>query len=339
MTQHQITLIFEDGVSSLITAAPGETVYQAALRQSVPIQTDCREGACAVCLGTCVSGTYEMLEFSDEALPPEEEARGGVLACRMKATSDCVVELPYPSSAISLKEEVAHEVVVSALDEVARNVVRLVLRPTGAAPLAFLPGQYVNIAVPGSGRARAYSFANAPLAAEGHEFFIRRLDHGLMSDWLGQGAAAGVATEISSPRGQFFLRPSARPVLMVAGGTGLAPMLSMLAHMEAGAVPRPERITLLYGANTADELFGLDRLDELARSLPLDVRTAAVSPPHGGHVGHVTELLEPQMLQSGEAQVYLCGPPPMVQAAKAFLDEWEHPARQVFAERFLPSAA
>lgn len=339
MTQHHITLIFEDGVTSVVAAGPGETVYQAAARQNVPIQTDCREGACAVCAATCVSGTYDLLDFSDEALTPQDQARGGVLACRMRATSDCVLEMPYPSGAIALKDAAARAVVVSELDEVAQNVVRLVLSEADGVPMAFLPGQYVNIEVPGTGRARSYSFANAPLASGGHEFFIRRLDRGLMSDWLAAGAAAGIGTQISAPRGQFFLRPTDRPLLMVAGGTGLAPMLSMLAHIKSGGGPRPAKITVLYGTNTAGEMFGLDRLAELSGDLPIEVRTAVVSPPYAGTVGHVTGLLEPQMLEGGETQVYLCGPPPMVQAARAFLDQSNHPARHIFAERFLPSAA
>jgi benzoate/toluate 1,2-dioxygenase reductase subunit len=338
MTDHRITLVFEDGISIAVLANEVETIYQAAARQDVPIQTDCREGACATCRATCVSGRYELGDFSEEALPPEEEAAGGVLACQTRARSDCVIEFPYPSSAITVRKAEPTAVVVESAEEVARDVFRLVVRPRVQA--RFLPGQYVNIAVPGSGAARSYSFANAPETEGRAEFYVRRLPQGAMSDWLSSGKAAGAETTISAPMGQFFLRRPDAPMLMVAGGTGLAPMLSMLRHLAAQPERKPPRITLLYGTNAPEEMFAADELAALAGQLPLEVRRAAVTAGNGfvGATGYVTDLMSADTLDA-QTDCYLCGPPAMVTAARTFLGNQGFDPKRIFAERFLPAAS
>ncbi len=338
MADHRVTLVFEDGFSVTVTATEAETVYQAAARQDVPIMTDCREGACATCRATCSAGRYELSDFSEEALGPEEQAEGGVLACQMRARSDCVVEFPYPSSVITVRRADPTPVVVEAAAEVARDVFRLVLRAHHGKRGGFLPGQYVNIAVPGSGATRAYSFANAPEHDDLAEFYVRRLPSGVMSDWLSAGSVAGAATAIGPPMGQFFLRRANAPILMMAGGTGLAPMLSMLRHLAASA-RKPPSITLLYGANAPDEMFAADLLAELAGKLPLDVRRAAVTVTNGfdGTAGFVTDLVTAGMVDA-QTDCYLCGPPGMVTAARALLAERGCDPKRVFAERFLPAA-
>jgi benzoate/toluate 1,2-dioxygenase reductase subunit len=338
MSLHRITLVFEDGVTAVVTANEVESVYQAALRQNVQIQTDCREGACATCIGQCTSGRYEMMEFSDEALPPEEQAKGGVLTCRMQARSDCVVALPYPASAIRMAAQKPVTVRVRSVETVAVNVRRLIVSQSVGTPLRFLPGQYVNIAIPGTGFMRSYSFANAP-GERDYEFYVRRLPTGLMSEWIDSGGCVGAETTISAPLGQFFLRKADRPVVMVAGGTGLAPMLSMLASMAQTADSPPTKLTVLYGVNHAGEAFGAERIAVLSRSLPITFRRAAVEPNAAWteSTGLVTDLLTPDLLVDG-ADIYLCGPPGMVTAARRWLDENGHPAHRIFAERFIPAA-
>jgi benzoate/toluate 1,2-dioxygenase reductase subunit len=340
MSDHRITLVFEDGISIVVAANEVETIYQAAARQDVPIQTDCREGACATCRATCVAGRYELSDYSDEALPPEEEAAGGVLACQMRARSDCVIEFPYPSSAITVRKADPTPAVVEGAEEVARDVFRLVLRLRAEKGRAFLPGQYVNIAVPGSGAVRSYSFANAPQSDDLAEFYVRRLPAGVMSDWLSGGQALGAETVVSAPMGQFFLRRADAPMLMVAGGTGLAPMLSMLRHLAGQPDLKPPRITLLYGTNVPGEMFAADELADLDGKLPLDVRRAAVTTSNGfaGTTGFVTDLMRPDMLDA-LTDCYLCGPPAMVTAARAFLTGQGIDQKRIFAERFLAAAS
>ena len=161
---HDVTLIFEDGRSERIRADEDDTIYLAALKNRIRIETDCLEGACATCKGVCTSGDYRLEDYSEEALSPEEAARREVLTCRMHVLSDCVIEYPYDSSLALKAPPAARTARVVEIGEAAENVVRLVLAPDdgGAEPLAFMAGQYVHLGVPGAGAARSYSFANPP---------------------------------------------------------------------------------------------------------------------------------------------------------------------------------
>jgi benzoate/toluate 1,2-dioxygenase reductase subunit len=323
--RHRISCVFEDGRTVVIGADESDTLYAAALRQGVRLLTDCREGACATCFARCVSGSYWHGDISDEALG-DEAANGGVLPCQLHLTSDCVLEFPYALDDAGQEQILGAR--VAAIAPVARDVVRLVL--TASAPLDFLPGQYVRIAVPETGASRAYSMANRPGASE-LEFFVRLLPDGIMSNWLRQTARPGDQVGLVGPFGRFFLRPPAGKVVMVAGGTGLAPMIAMLESMAAQGLSAGE-VALLYGTNRQDELFGIDRVRALAPHA--SIRLSVVQPESGwtGAPGFVTDLLADTAIDG--ADVYLCGPPAMIDAANARLSGKNC---RIFAERFLPA--
>jgi NAD(P)H-flavin reductase len=255
----------------------------------------------------------------------------------MQAESDCVIELPYPAADALMRRQTARRSAeVLAAEPVAERVVRLAVRFAEGRP-TFLPGQYVKIAVPGAGAWRSYSFANAPAEDREAEFFIRVLDQGVMSEYVAGRVAVGGMLEIEGAFGHFYLRPSPRPVLMVAGGTGLAPMLSMLEHMSRTG-HHPSRLSLLYGVNRADEFFALERLEAHATKLGLDVRLAAVEGggPSGTRAGVVTDLLD-GIADASERDAYLCGPPGMIVAAQTRLQQAGVPSPRIYAEKFLPS--
>jgi benzoate/toluate 1,2-dioxygenase reductase subunit len=172
-------------------------------------------------------------------------------------------------------------------------------------------------------------------AAGSMEFYIKLLPSGEMSDYLRQRAAVGDRINMSGPFGRFYLRPPQRPILMVAGGTGLAPMLSMLRSLLAQQQALPP-IHLLYGAASSAEFCDGNSLQDLMdQGLPLTVQRIAVG--DGPGQGHVTSLLRPELLDANGSDVYLCGPPPMIEAAESWLRAQGVPASQVYAEKFLPS--
>ena len=339
-----ITLIFEDGRSIGLKALSEETIYAAALRNKLRLESDCLEGACATCKGLCSSGEYRLGDYSEDALSDEEAAARQVLTCQMRASSDCVIELPYASTQALGKAGVPVQrlaMQVTGLEMEAEGVVRLTLgaAEAGAAAMQFLPGQYVHLQVPGSEAQRSYSFSNAPVmagaAAGSMEFYIKLLPSGEMSDYLRQRAAVGDRINMSGPFGRFYLRPPQRPILMVAGGTGLAPMLSMLRSLLAQQQALPP-IHLLYGAASSAEFCDGNSLQDLMdQGLPLTVQRIAVG--DGPGQGHVTSLLRPELLDANGSDVYLCGPPPMIEAAESWLRAQGVPASQVYAEKFLPS--
>ena len=335
MTTHKVTILFEDARSVVIDAEQADTIYLSALKNRVRIETDCLEGACATCKGLCTQGEYYLDDYSDEALSDEEAARREVLTCQMHPTSDCVIEYPYQSS---LALRTAPETVagcVAEVETVAESVVRLVVEPDGElAP--FLPGQYVHLGVPDTDQRRSYSFANPPSVTGRLSFYVKVLASGAMSDYVAGRARPGDEMAVTGPFGRFYLRPPVRPIVMVAGGTGLAPMLSMFDHLTAtGGTDQP--IDLLYGANTPGELFALDRLAGDGLALTSELAVVAGGAGWDGHVGHVTELLRPEHVAGGDVDVYLCGPPPMIEAAETWLLANGVEAGHIHAEKFLPS--
>lgn len=334
LSKYNVTCVFEDGATTSFQASPLETVYQAALRGGVTLETDCREGACATCKAFRSDGEADIGDVSDEALTPEEEDEGFVLCCQARARSDLVLEFPYPLSLINKTVQTV-DGVVEAVEDVADNVMRLAVRAESAP--AFLPGQYMNIAIPGTDTKRSYSFANSPDEPAAMEFFVRILPGGAMSEYL-RGTKAGDPIQLEGPYGQFFLRPPrGNHVLMVAGGTGLAPMLSILARLET--LPQRPKVTLLYGANHDGELFALERLRGYDW---VDLRTIVVegSEAWDGPTGFVTELIDDGLLaEPAGVDAYLCGPPPMIDAAREALAKRGVEAKRIFAEKFLPAAS
>lgn len=340
MTAHEVTLVFEDGRTVKFSADENDTIYFAALKNRVRILTDCLEGACATCKGLCTKGEYFLDEYTDESLTQEEYERREVLTCQMHVTSDAVIEFPYESKIALKGGPETRAATVESVEKISSTVAKLIVAPDAdAAPISFIPGQYVHLSVPGTEEHRSYSFANPPSVTDRYIFYIKVLEQGAMSDYISQRAAAGDEMTVTGPFGRFYLRPADCPIVMVAGGTGLAPMLSMLDTMvEQGDTGQP--VHVLYGANTPDELFGLDTLDSYAaKGLSVTTELAVVEPSADwtGATGHVTSLLRPELLNGGDCRVYLCGPPPMIDAAEAWLREASVDDSRVHAEKFVPS--
>jgi benzoate/toluate 1,2-dioxygenase reductase component len=335
---YRIALNFEDGVTRLIEANPGEKVLDAAYRQKVNLPMDCSDGVCGTCKCRCERGEYDLGDdYVDEALTAEEAAEGLVLTCQMQVSSDCVIAVPVPSTACKLKpQEQAGE--IASVELVSDSTIILKLRPDDPKAIGFLPGQYVNLKAPGSDQHRAYSFSSRPGADEA-SFLIRNIPGGLMSDWLSKQARPGMRMTFVGPNGSFFLRRVDRPVVMLAGGTGLAPILSMLETLAADGTDQP--VHLIYGVTRDADLVELDRIEALAARLPTLTWATCVADPDSVHPlkGYVTHHLTDAHLNAGDCDIYLCGPPPMVEAVRAFFrDKGVEPANFHY-EKFNPSEA
>src|SRR5258708_11067323 len=169
---------------------------------------------------------------------------------------------------------------------------------------AFLPGQYVSVMVPGTDQRRSYSFSSPP-GAEAVSFLVRDIPRGVMSTFLRETAASGMPMEFTGPSGSFYLREVKRPLLFLAGGTGLAPFLSMLGRIaETGSA---HAIHLVYGVTNDADLVEAERLEEFAARLPGFTFATCVAAEERAHPrkGYVTRHIEPGPLNSGEEDVYL----------------------------------
>ncbi|MFL1461739.1 benzoate 1,2-dioxygenase electron transfer component BenC [Roseococcus sp. DSY-14] len=332
---HSIALNFEDGVTRFVETRPGETVADASYRLGINIPLDCRDGACGTCRCRVESGDYDGGSYIEDALTEEEAAQGFALACQMRPRSDLVVAIPASSAACKTRAQ-AFE---ATLEEVTRLSDSSIAFSVSAPPgLSFLPGQYVNLRVPGTEQHRSYSFSSAPGAAR-LSFLVRDIPNGLMSGWL-RAAQPGAAMQFTGPSGSFYLRPLQRPVLMLAGGTGLAPFLSMLGLLQAGGGPA-HPVHLVYGVTNDADLVGLEELERLAAAMPGFTFSTCVAAEGSAHPrkGYVTAHVAPAQLNGGEVDVYLCGPPPMVDAVRAWLSREGVTPANFFHEKFSPSGA
>nr|WP_238526497.1 2Fe-2S iron-sulfur cluster binding domain-containing protein [Gordonia neofelifaecis] len=291
---HRVALAFEDGVTKFIDCREDQTVADASYRQRINIPLDCRDGACGTCKALCESGDYDGGTYIDDALSPAESAEGYALPCCMKPRSDLVLQIAATSDIAKTQAAVFNGTVVG-LDRLSPTTVRLSVEIPNRSELAFLPGQYVNIDVPdtddGTGACvhRSYSFANGP-HEERLEFLVKLTPGGAMSTYLTDRAEVGDALDFSGPHGSFFLRESIRPVLLLAGGTGLAPILSILRKLRHDGSAR--RVHLIYGVSTDDDLVELDTLAQMQSAVPGFTWDHCVSSPDTTAVnqGYVTTL-------------------------------------------------
>jgi propane monooxygenase reductase subunit len=312
-----------------------ETILNAAFRQGLMLMHGCKEGQCSACKSFLLDGDVDLDRYSTFALPDFEEAEGWTLLCRAHAYSDLEIEL------INYDEEILRSGTpirtvttrVAAVDELTSDIRRLVLKVDEE--FAFKPGQYVDIHIPGSdGDHRSFSMANTTSGEL--EFMIKLYPGGRFSGLLADGAIKpGDELEVTGPYGVFTLRSSSpRRLLFIGGGAGMAPILSLLRSLsEAGS---ERAATYYYGARTEADLFHLEELS----SLPCGFVPALSEHSNGwaGEAGLITDVVERLEGDISEVDAYVCGPPPMVEAAIALLEAKGVPEAHIYFDKFTTTA-
>ena len=330
----QIALTFEDGVTRFIENREGELVSDASYRQRINIPLDCRDGVCGTCKSFCESGEYELGDYvPDEAMTEDEEEAGYVLTCQMTPKSDCIIRIPATSD-VAKTSVSTYSGELASNDRLSDTALAFSIKLDDRKSLGFLPGQYVNITVPGTDQARSFSFSSGP-AADEVGFLIRNTTYGVLTTYLRERAKAGDKISFNGPLGSFYLRKIERPVLFLAGGTGLAPFLSMLHKIEQdGGNTQP--IHLIFGVTNDPDLVAVEELEGYAERLPNFTFTTVVAAEESSHPnkGYVTHHMKPEHLNDGLVDIYLCGPPPMVDAVRKYLaDQGIQPA-SFYYEKF-----
>jgi benzoate/toluate 1,2-dioxygenase reductase component len=335
MASYRIALNFEDGVTRFVECHEGEKLLDAAYRNQINLPMDCSDGVCGTCKCRSEAGSYDLGdEYIEDALTAEEAAERLVLTCQMRPTSDGIVAVPTRSSVCKTGQQKLSATVAGVTPHNdAAIVLELDVDPHFAPQ--FLPGQYVNIDVPGSGATRSYSFTTAPGESR-LGFLIKKQPCGLMSNWLAQ-AKPGDRLNVTGPMGSFYLRETERPLLFLAGGTGLAPFLSMLEVLTQGEPQQP--IHLVYGVTRDQDLVLVDALEAYTTRLTGFSFTTVVADEASTHPrkGWVTQHMPDDLLAGGEVDVYLCGPPPMVDAVRAWLLENGITPNSFHYEKFTPN--
>jgi benzoate/toluate 1,2-dioxygenase reductase subunit len=333
---YQIALTFEDGVTRFIECRDGETVADASYQSRINIPLDCRDGVCGTCKSFCESGRYELGEYvPDEAMTEEEEAEGYVLTCQMVPQSDCVVRI-FTSSDVAKTGPSSHQGRITAIERLSESTLTFTVGLDGDRPLGFLPGQYVNIAVPGTEQTRSYSFSSRPGRTQ-VSFILRDTPTGALPTFLRGPAEVGHPIGFHGPLGSFYLRDIKRPVLFLAGGTGLAPFTAMLGTIDPDSTAHP--IHLIYGVTSDTDLVKVDELEEAAKRLPGFSFACCVADENSTcpNKGYVTRYIEPAHLNGGDVDVYLCGPPPMVEAVRNHFKQQGVTPQNFYYEKFTDS--
>ena len=332
---HCIALNFENGVTRFIECRPDETIADASYRIGINIPLDCRDGACGTCKCRVESGEYDRGSYLDDALTEKEAAEGLALACQTRPKTDLVVAVAASSEACKTGGQ-TYYARLHSVDRLSGTTIAFALDRTDQ--FTFLPGQYVNVLVPGTDQRRSYSFSSSP-CAETLNFLVRNIPRGVMSTYLREKAVPGTSIEFTGPAGSFYLREIKRPLLLLAGGTGLAPFLSMLGKIAETGSAYP--IHLGYGVTNDVDLVRVERLEELATKIPDFTFFTCVAAGDSVHLrkGYVMAHVEPGQLNGGDVDVYLCGPPPMVDAVRAWLGEQSVTPAKFYYEKFSPSGS
>jgi ferredoxin-NADP reductase/ferredoxin len=322
-----VVLSTSDGDALDIQCAPGQSVLEAAAEAGIALPASCGNGTCGSCHAIATEGKYHLSEHAEQALPPADEERGGVLLCCTYPRGPLAIDLPYDRSRIIFGEIPMHTGTIAELEPAARDTLRLVVQLDPAAS-QFEPGQFVDLEIPGRDVRRSYSMANTGNWDGRLEFFIRLRPGGLFSSYLRDEARVGDELTVRGPQGAFGLRETGmRPRLFIAGGSGLAPLLSMVRWMVELQEPQPAR--LLFGVNEAADVFGRPELDEAAAKLP----------GFRYEICHWRDGVTPLDLLPGSLadrpDVYVCGPPQLVDGVLRLAAEHGLDPERVFRERFL----
>lgn len=322
------------------------TLLQAALDQSIAFPHNCRAGGCARCKCRLVSGRVRELTDKSYILSAEELQQNFILACQSVALSDVVVEVELDASG-GPKHPVVHtEGEIIQLNYLTHDILQVRVRLQ--TPALYTAGQYAEIYVPnviqeGNRETRSYSFAAAPGdvdTVDSVEFFIRRVPGGAFTDWLFSEAKVGTVLEGHGPYGDFWLRPSQAPLLCVAGGSGLAPILAILEQAQKENATRD--VTLFFGARTQQDLYALDRIEALRNSWDKSFRFVPVLSAENeasdwdGLRGFIPEHLSRVLGEGmGEHHAYLCGPPPMIDACVKVMRDGGIDEQSIYFDKFL----
>ena len=324
-----------------IEVSEDQTILRAAGEQGIMLMHGCKEGQCSACKSFVLEGDdIELERYSTFALPDFELEEGYTLLCRAHPYEDVTIELlnydeDMIRSGLPIQEAVAE---VVANEPVTHDMRHLVLRLVEPTELKFFPGQYVDITVPGTSATRSFSMANTSGTSTGQlEFVIKIFPDGLFSHLLDTQLAVGDRLELTGPFGVFTLREAddAR-LIFVGGGAGMAPILSLLRSMGERGIQR--QATYYYGARRSKDLCFEDELRSLEELLPnfryVPALSESADDGWDGEVGLITDVVQRHEDDLSGAHAYVCGPPPMVEAAMPMLAALGVAEKRIYYDKF-----
>ncbi len=313
-----------------------QLILDAALHHGLNFPYGCRNGGCGSCMGKVVSGEIHYPGGKPPGITEEEVAQGKALFCQAVARSDLTLEVAETDAAegIVVKKLPARVVTLQKLNH---DVMLMELKLPASQRLQFLAGQYIEILLK-DGQRRAFSLANPPHDDEVLQLHIRKVPGGFFTTHVFEEMQEKALLRIEGPLGSFYLREdSDRPIILIAGGTGFAPVKAMVEHAIETGIERP--IQLYWGVRAKQDLY----MDELAQRWArehdhISYIPVLSEPEEGDHwegrTGWVHEAVAEDHDDLAGYDVYLCGPPPMIQAARVPFLIKNLPEEQMFSDSF-----
>jgi len=322
------------------TVNDGETVLAAALREGIVIAYGCRHGACGTCKGRLLEGTVNYGTYQEHAMSEAEKSAGMALFCQAKPLADLTIQCREIGAAVKGIQIKLLPVRVVKMQRAALDVMLLDLKLPAQERLRFLAGQYIDLLLQGGIR-RSFSMANAPRDDGFLQLHLRDYGGPFSQHVFGVMKEKDII-RFEGPFGTFFLREeSAKPIVLVASGTGFAPIKAIVEHALATGVARP--MTLYWGCRVRSDLY----MHELAetwhregklRYVPV-LSEAPASDNWSGRTGFVHRAVMEDFPDLSGHQVYACGAPVMVEAAhRDFTSKCGLPDEEFFSDSFTPAA-
>ncbi len=346
MTSHAATasdfqITVEPSGRSFAVAA-GEVILAAGIRQGINLPYGCKDGACGSCKCKKISGSVTHGVHQSKALSDEEEAQGFVLTCCAMPSSDVVLESRQVTSegAFAVKKMPTR---VSLMERKSDDVMRLLLQMPANEPFQYHAGQYIEFLLRDNKR-RSYSMANAPhrLAEGGLELHVRHMPGGLFTDQVFGSLKERDILRIEGPYGSFYLREdSARPIILLASGTGFAPIKAIIEEMQFKGSTRAT--TLYWGGRRPSDLYMNDWVNAKLLEMPNLAYVPVVSdatPEDGwtGRAGFVHQAVLQDVPDLSNHQVYACGAPIVVESAQRDYLAAGLPVDEFYADSFTSEA-
>lgn len=325
------------------TVPANDTVLKAALAAGVPWPNSCRVGSCGTCRCRLVAGKIKPLNDFSYVLNESEMSDGYILACQTALRSDVEIELDLGASEVASAVPIEGSIV--GLRDLTHDIKEVRIKLSDGLA-SYLPGQFAELTTHSFSmdRPRSYSFACPPTREQPGcvTFHVRLVPGGSMTTWLHKNARVGDPITVRGPFGSFYLRDTKAPIVCVAGGSGMAPIKALLEGLVDNSSSR--KVFYVYGARTQADLYCIDEMDGIRQRLGDNFTFISVlsnepsDSDWNGERGFVTNLISNSDIDLREAEAYLCGPPPMIDAAIIKLKSSGMNEKNIFFDKFLDAS-
>ncbi|MBC6414381.1 MAG: 2Fe-2S iron-sulfur cluster binding domain-containing protein [Chromatiales bacterium] len=342
--EHQATI----NGSSKVVVKPKQNLLAAGLTAGLAWPHDCRVGSCGTCRCYLKKGKIKPLNDFSYVLTPDQLDAGMILACQTALKSDVEIEVALDAS---VEQVISCEGTLARVRNLTHDIIEMLIHCDVDMP-TMKAGQYAEISHKDLSKPRSYSFASSPQQSNSREllFFVRHVPGGEFTDWLFERDQTGARFNISVPYGNFWLRDSEKPMICIAGGSGMSALKAVLEHAAQSKVLRDAYY--FFGARAQRDLYCREEMEEVGKNwagektfkyievLSDEPKDSDWQGPSGFVTQHLKEeYIDKGVIDAGQCQAYLCGPPPMIDAAIKVLIENNMPEDQIFYDKFLDASS